>query len=173
MNNLPSSGLINIGQVLVVPVRDQVPAPPTFTPVPQLPTAAPTQVPDGSGGTGGVPTYGTYTVVRGDTLSTIAARFNTTVAALAQLNNILNPNLIYAGQVLRVPGAAVPVPTQPAPLPTQAPEPAHPATHVVQPGENLFRIALRYGLTVDQLAHYNGIYNPNLIFAGQVLRLPQ
>lgn len=173
VNNLPSSGLINIGQVLVVPVRDQVPAPPTFTPVPQLPTAVPTQVPDGSGGTGGVPTYGTYTVVRGDTLSTIAARFNTTVAVLAQLNNILNPNLIYAGQVLRVPGAAVPVPTQPAPLPTQAPEPAHPATHVVQPGENLFRIALRYGLTADQLAHYNGIYNPNLIFAGQVLRLPQ
>ncbi|MEP0762536.1 MAG: LysM peptidoglycan-binding domain-containing protein [Chloroflexota bacterium] len=176
VNNLPASGLIHIGQVLVVPVRGDLPAPPTFTPVSQLPTVAPTQVPDGSGGTGGVPTYGTYTVVRGDTLSTIAARFNTTVAALAQLNNILNPNLIYAGQVLRVPGAAVPVPTQPAPLPTQPPtlpEPTRPATHVVQPGENLFRIALRYGLTVDQLARYNGIYNPNLIFAGQVLRLPQ
>ncbi|MCL4239217.1 MAG: LysM peptidoglycan-binding domain-containing protein [Anaerolineae bacterium] len=176
VNNLPASGLINIGQVLVVPVRDQFPAPPTFTPVPQLPTAAPTQMPDGSGGTGGVPAYGTYTVVRGDTLSTIATRFNTTVAALAQLNSILNPNLIYAGQVLRVPGAPVPVPTQPAPAPTQPPTlpgPIRPATHVVQPGENLYRIALRYGLTVDQLAHYNGIYNTNLIFAGQVLRLPQ
>ncbi len=176
VNRLPASGLINIGQVLVIPVRGQFPAPPTFTPAPQLPTAVPTQVPDGSGGTGGVPTYGTYTVVRGDTLSTIATRFNTTVAVLAQLNGILNPNLIYAGQVLRVPGAPVPVPTQPAPLPTQPPtlpEPIRPATHVVQPGENLFRIALRYGLTLDQLARYNGIYNPNLIFAGQVLRLPQ
>jgi len=123
-----------------------------------------------------VPTYGTYTVVRGDTLSAIAARFNTTVAALAQLNNILNPNLIYAGQVVRVPGTALPVPTQPAPAPTQPPtlpEPIRPATHVVQPGENLYRIALRYGLTVDQVARYNGIYNTNLIFAGQVLRLPQ
>ena len=168
-NNLPASGFISIGQVLVVPVREQFPAPPTFTPV--LPV--PTQVPDGAGGppTGG---YATYTVVRGDTLSSIAARFNTTVAVLAQLNGLVNPNLIYAGQQLRVPGAAQPVSTPVAP--TQAPtvpQPPQPATHVVQPGENLFRIALRYGVSVDQLARYNGIYNPNLIFAGQVLRIPQ
>jgi len=46
------------------------------------------------------------------------------------------------------------------------------ATHTVQPGENLFRIALRYGLTVDYLAAYNGITNPTQIYAGQVLTIP-
>lgn len=44
----------------------------------------------------------TYTVVRGDTLSGIAKRFNTTVNYLAKLNNIANVNLIYVGQVLKI-----------------------------------------------------------------------
>lgn len=46
---------------------------------------------------------GTYTVVSGDTLSAIAARFGTTVADLVSANNITNPNLIYPGQVLVIP----------------------------------------------------------------------
>jgi peptidoglycan endopeptidase LytE len=45
-------------------------------------------------------------------------------------------------------------------------------THVVQPGENLYRIALRYGVTVHALAAYNGISNVTLIRVGQVLRIP-
>ncbi len=45
-------------------------------------------------------------------------------------------------------------------------------SHVVAPGENLFRIALRYGVTLDALMRANGIVNPNLIFVGQVLRIP-
>lgn len=44
--------------------------------------------------------------------------------------------------------------------------------HTVQPGENLFRIALRYGLTTEQLAAANGIYDPSLITVGQVLIIP-
>lgn len=43
-----------------------------------------------------------YTVVSGDTLSGIAAKFGTTVAAIASLNKISNVNLIYVGQVLRI-----------------------------------------------------------------------
>ncbi|PJF35295.1 MAG: hypothetical protein CUN49_11305 [Candidatus Thermofonsia Clade 1 bacterium] len=55
---------------------------------------------------------GIYIVQRGDTLARIARRFNTTVATLAQLNGIVNVNLIFVGQQLRVPGgAALPVPT--------------------------------------------------------------
>lgn len=46
---------------------------------------------------------GSYTVVSGDTLSGIAARFGTTVAVLVSANNITNPNLIYPGQVLVIP----------------------------------------------------------------------
>ena len=49
---------------------------------------------------------------------------------------------------------------------------AQEVTHVVQPGENLFRIALSYGLSTDQLAQANGISNTWQIFAGQVLVIP-
>ena len=44
--------------------------------------------------------------------------------------------------------------------------------HVVRPGETLYRIARRYGLTVDELARYNHIDDPTRITAGQRLRIP-
>lgn len=49
---------------------------------------------------------GTYTVVKGDTLSEIAAKYKTTVDTLVQLNGIKNPNLIIAGQVIKLPGSS-------------------------------------------------------------------
>ena len=67
-------------------------------------------------------TYETYKVVRGDTLSEIAVRFNTTVSYLAKLNNIKNVNLIYVGQVLKIkekvvvkPDGSTSKPSEPAP----------------------------------------------------------
>jgi hypothetical protein len=45
-------------------------------------------------------------------------------------------------------------------------------SHTVQPGENLYRISLRYGVNWNTLARVNGIFNPNLIYAGQVLVVP-
>jgi len=45
-------------------------------------------------------------------------------------------------------------------------------TYVVQPGDNLYRIAIRFGVNVWTLAQYNGIYNINSIYAGQRLRIP-
>ena len=60
------------------------------------------------GNTSGTTTSnGTYTVKAGDTLATIARRFNTTVANLVALNNIANPNVIRVGQVLRINGTPV------------------------------------------------------------------
>ena len=44
--------------------------------------------------------------------------------------------------------------------------------HTVQPGENLYRIGLRYGFTYHELAAYNGIANPNSISVGQQIRIP-
>jgi LysM repeat protein len=177
-NGLNANGFLKIGQTLVIPVRGTTPpiTPPTFTPVPTQST-----------GTGGpFPTLTNYTVVPGDTLLAIASEFNTTVNTLAQMNNIVNPNLIFPGQVLQVAGPApqqpqpsTPVPYIPTITPTpQAQQPApttplpRPATHVVQPGENLFRIGLRYNVTFDVLARANGLWNPNLIFPGQVLVIP-
>lgn len=158
VNGLDASGLIYVGQTLLIPVRSGQSQPPTFTPAPTLPSGfTPTPVPP----TG----TRTYTVLPGDTLFGIAALFNTTINVLAQLNNIVNPNLIFPGQVLIVPGASTPPPTTPVP-------PSQPGRHVVQPGENLYRISLKYNVTIDALARANGIYNTSLIYPGQVLIIP-
>ncbi|WP_332238864.1 LysM peptidoglycan-binding domain-containing protein [Sporolactobacillus sp. KGMB 08714] len=101
---------------------------------------------------------GTYTVRSGDTLSTIAARFGTSVEALAAVNGIHNVNLIKAGQVLRLSGA-------------QASNSAASGTYTVRPGDTLSGIASTHGTTVQQLASINGIKDPNLIRVGQVLKL--
>jgi LysM repeat protein len=53
-----------------------------------------------------------------------------------------------------------------------APVEASSLTHVVRPGENLYRIALRYGTTVRAIAAANHIYNPNRIYVGQRLIIP-
>ncbi|PFG73572.1 LysM peptidoglycan-binding domain-containing protein [Tepidiforma thermophila] len=50
---------------------------------------------------------------------------------------------------------------------------AHALTHEVQPGETLSAIALRYGVDVDALAAANGIANPDLVFAGQLLTIAE
>lgn len=100
-----------------------------------------------------------YTVQPGDTLTRIAARFGTTVGAIVEANGLTNPNLIYVGQVLVIPAG----------VSASSPE----RVHVVQPGETLYRIALRYGITVERLMALNGLNNPNRIFVGQVLRIPE
>jgi len=110
-----------------------------------------------------VETPGTYTVQAGDTLFRIAQRFGTTVDALAHANNITNVHRLDIGTVLTIPGA------DDAPPPT---EPAQEQIHVVQAGETFFRIALRYGFTVDELASYNNIANPNRLDVGQQIRIP-
>ena len=117
----------------------------------------------------------TYIVQPGDTLWGLSGRFGTTVDAIVQANNIPNPNLIYVGQVLEIPGAPTAVPPGPTatPGPVQ-PTPVPPAqqTYVVQPGDNLTRIAARFNTTVQAIVQANNIVNPNLIFVGQVLVIP-
>jgi murein DD-endopeptidase MepM/ murein hydrolase activator NlpD len=118
------------------------------------------------------PIAGTYTVQRGDTLSAIAARHGTTWQALYALNRATigaNPNRIFAGQVLRIAGAA---PAAPAP----APKPVA-RTYTVKRGDTLSGIATRLGVRGGWRALYNANRsvvgsNPNRIFAGQVLTLP-
>ena len=94
----------------------------------------------------------TYYVQSGDTLKKIAAKFNTTVDAILQLNHILNPNLIYVGQGITLPAGL--------------------STYIVQRGDTLKIIANRFGRTVDNLLAVNPtIKNPNLIYVGQVVRI--
>ena len=94
----------------------------------------------------------TYVVQAGDTLSGIAARFGTTVAELVSLNNISNPNLIYVGQVLKIPSSG-----------------NSSRTYTVQAGDTLSGIAAKFGTTVANLVTLNNISDPNLIYVGQVL----
>ena len=65
----------------------------------------------------------------------------------------------------------------PAPEATAVPapdtsSPTGETIHTVAAGENLFRIGLRYGFTVQELATYNGIANPNVLSVGQQIRIP-
>lgn len=106
-----------------------------------------------------------YTVVPGDTLSRIAQRFGTTVAVLVQTNRIINPNLIYVGQILTIPGGG-------GGGGGTTPPPAPGGTYVVQPGDTLSRIAARFGVTLTAIAQANRITNINLIYVGQVLTIP-
>lgn len=101
------------------------------------------------------PATSTYTVQSGDTLSSIAAKFGTNYQALASLNGISNPNLIYVGQVLRVSGSAS----------------AGSVYYTVRAGDNLSAIASRYGTSYQSIAALNGLANPNLIYAGQTLKI--
>lgn len=68
--------------------------------------------------------------------------------------------------------SAAPAPVTSAPAPKIGNQPAQEQVHVVQPGQNLFRIALQYGYDVETVARYNGIRNPEMIFVGQEIRIP-
>lgn len=102
----------------------------------------------------------TYVVQQNDTLFSIAMRYGTTVAAISEANGIVNPAAIYPGQRLVIPSTA-----------DQPPSPGE-TTYIVRPGDNLFRIALRYNMSYERLAAYNGITDPSAISVGQVIRIP-
>ncbi len=99
-----------------------------------------------------------YIVHSGDTLSSIATKFGTSYQHLAAINGIANPNLIYAGQRLTINSSPVGV----APVAK---------TYTVHAGDTLSGIAAKYGTTWEVLQSLNHLANPNLIYAGQALRV--
>lgn len=107
-NNIRNANVVYVGQTLIIPGGHGPGTPPQPVPQPSRPT--------------------TYVVKRGDTLGDIAKRFNTTVQALMQANNLKNPNRIEVGQVLNIPGQGGKDPVGPVHPPVQPPvyPPAHP-----------------------------------------------
>lgn len=119
----------------------------------------------------------TDVVRHGDALYKIAARYHTTTAYLAMLNNLYNPNYIYAGMVLKVPCAPPPPPhPYPQPQPHPYPQPGGGSAicsyYTVQRGDWLKTIAWHFGVSWQALAQANGLYNANYIYAGQKLAIP-
>lgn len=108
-----------------------------------------------------------YRVQPGDTLSEIAVWHGTTVWALMQANGIQNPNHIYVGQKLYIPGSY-------GGYPGDGPHggPSCAFYHTVQYGQTLSHIAAYYGVNVHTLAQINAIYNWNHVYAGQRLCIP-
>jgi len=143
-----ADGTITVMVVAPTPTPTGTPPTPTVTPTPVTVTPSPTPTP----APGGFP----YVVCWGDTLWSIALRFGTTVEAIVQANNIADPDYILAGQTLIIPGVAPPTPV----------------IHIVQKGDTLWAIALRYGTTVKAICWANGILNPDLIYVGQKLVIP-
>ena len=96
----------------------------------------------------------THIVQYGENLSTIAVQYGTTWQELARINALSNPSIIYAGQSLNVVGGQ---------------SVATSGYCVVEYGDTLSGIAAQFGTTVESLISANGISNPDLIYAGQVL----
>ena len=128
----------------------------------------------------------THVIQPGDSLFRIALQYGVTIDAIVEANNIVNPNLIVAGQTLIIPGVDGPAAgqTAPAPVATTPPVTAPPALpaggsvveggviHVIQPGESLFRISLAYGVPIADIVAANELANASLIIAGQELFIP-
>jgi murein DD-endopeptidase MepM/ murein hydrolase activator NlpD len=149
-NGITNPASITVGQRILIPLNGQTQA---ATPEPQI-----------------------HVVRAGESLVSIAAVYGLAVDQLAQFNGITDPDTIFVGQVLTI--AADPLPATalpPAPVAAATREAAAPGsavTHIVQPGETLFRIATLYGLTVDDLQQANAISEAALIYAGQELVIP-
>ncbi|HMO03563.1 MAG TPA: LysM peptidoglycan-binding domain-containing protein [Kiritimatiellia bacterium] len=98
----------------------------------------------------------TYTVKPGDTLDGIGKQFGVAPAAIAQLNDLDNPNRIAPGMTLKVP-----------------PNPNAPITYTVKPGDTLGSIAVAHNTTAAALGLHNKIDDPKTLRAGQVLQIPR
>lgn len=156
LNNLADPNRIRIGQVLLIPRVSATPAP-----------------------TRSVACAATHVVRAQESLSALAVRYDVAVSEIAAANGITDANVLRIGQTLCIPGEApaAPSPTaQPTPVAAQpTPLPAAPPagrTHTVQSGENLFRIALAYGVTVNSLMAANGITDVRFLRSGTVLIIP-
>ena len=107
--------------------------------------------------------YGYHKIRNGESLSSIAKKYHTTVTKLKELNGLKNNN-IRAGQSIKVPGAGNSNLSSVGNSHTVK-------SHKVKSGETLGSIASRYGISVNALKKSNGL-NSNLIRIGQVLKIP-
>ncbi len=104
----------------------------------------------------------THTVEPGDSLSYIANLYSVAIDELVKLNHIANPDLIFSGQPLEIPGG----------LDASSSSSGSGETYTIQAGDTLSVIASNYGVSIDDLAQANGIDDPSFIVEGETLVIP-
>lgn len=105
-----------------------------------------------------------YKVKSGDTLNGIAKKFNVSVDEIVKANNIKNKNMIYVGQILKIPAKTTTASKQE--IKTESP-----STYTVKKGQTLSGIGKEVGMNWKDIAKLNNIKFPYIIRVGQVLRL--
>jgi murein DD-endopeptidase MepM/ murein hydrolase activator NlpD len=140
-NKLPSADFLRIGQELTIPRE------PTPTPTPQG--------------------RRTHLVRPGETLIAIALRYDVSMDALMETNQLKVTDFLRTGQELVIPDEPTPTPA-----PTATPTPRGRRTHRVRADETLIAIALRYDVSVDALMEANKLTNSDFIRIGQELIIP-
>ena len=149
--NLLARDDLQVGQVLRVPNTPGVTSD-------GLPTATPEPF--------------TYTVQEGDTLFSIALKFEVSPNDIVAAKTLADPNNVFVGQEFLIPGYQPSAPSSGSAGAGSTADPGAPAIHVVQPGEVLSVIAEKYGISLDELVGANRIANPNLVSPGTELVIP-
>lgn len=99
-------------------------------------------------------------VKRGDTLAKLAIKYRTSISEIIELNNIQNRNLIYTGEILKIPYSTE----------DQKGETNH-IIYTIKRGDTLTKIAKEFNVSISEIVRLNDIIDPNLIYAGDKLRI--
>ncbi len=112
-----------------------------------------------------------HVVQRGENLFRIAMRYGTTVEAIAQANGIKDVTQISVGQRLLIPNVSLSAANSADAASGSVP--GIPVDYVMQPGDSLLNVSLRYGMPVEAIALQNRIVNPALLYVGMSLSLKE
>jgi LysM repeat protein len=180
LNNIQYPYVIHVGQTLTIKGGGAGGANSggnNNPPAPQ-PTATPKPGAQNNQGNQDNPTSSaSYTVRSGDHLMAIARTLNVNWLDIANLNGLNSPYVLYAGQVLKLPGgASAPNHTSDngnsSNSNTDSGGNKNPKTYTVQKGDYLVALAREFGVNWQTLASYNGIHYPWVVHPGQVLNIP-
>ena len=116
------------------------------------------------------PAYVYHRIRKGETLSTIARRYRTSVGKIARANNLRSNSRIYAGKKLKIPQKGKVVYTVDTSKSTPVSTP-HATTHVVRKGESFYSISKSYNVRLDELLAWNNRSSRSIIRPGDKLEI--
>lgn len=108
-----------------------------------------------------------YTIVRGDTISSIAGKFGLDIGAVLKLNNLQANTVIYPGQKIKLDGS----PDAAAAAPAAEASDAGGSVYTVKSGDTLSAIAERHGVGLSKVLAWNGLTMGSIIYPGQKITI--